>query len=66
MSDIQVRGPKDCATTLSHNGETYTAKKGIFTVPEAIFEHLHHHGFKAVGAQADDDAKTEPKAEAQP
>lgn len=52
MSDIKMRGPKDCADTLSHAGETYSAdKKGIFTVPVEAYDALRLHGFIAVGEQ---------------
>lgn len=50
MSDVQVRGPKGCAKTLSFGGETFTAdKKGIFTVPIEAAEHLRRHGFSVEG-----------------
>ena len=52
MSDIKMRGPKGCADTLSHAGETFTAdKKGVFTVPVSAHEFLILHGFVAVGDQ---------------
>ncbi len=45
---VQVRGPKDCAPTLSHGGETLKAEKGIFTVPREALEALIRHGFQVV------------------
>ena len=52
MSDIKMRGPKGCADTLSHAGESYSAdKKGVFTVPVDAYESLLRHGFVAVGEQ---------------
>ncbi|MDE1907445.1 MAG: hypothetical protein KGH75_13455 [Rhodospirillales bacterium] len=55
MSDIKMRGPKGCADTLSHAGESYAAdKKGIFTVPVEAYESLSRHGFIAVGEQPAD------------
>jgi hypothetical protein len=57
MSDIKVRGPKGCADTLSHAGQSYQAdKKGIFTVPVEAHEHLLRHGFVAVGEPKPDEA----------
>ncbi|KZC23539.1 hypothetical protein RHOFW104T7_13130 [Rhodanobacter thiooxydans] len=49
MSDIKMRGPEGCANTLSFGGESFAAKKGVFTVPVEAFEHLKRHGFVAIG-----------------
>lgn len=52
MSDIKMRGPKDCADSLSFDGQSYSAdRKGIFTVPVGAHESLLRHGFVAVGEQ---------------
>lgn len=46
---IPMRGPKDCAATLSHGGKTYTADKlGFFAVPLEAVEELLRHGFRLV------------------
>lgn len=50
MSDIKMRGPKDCADSLSFDGQSYAAdKKGTFTVPVEAYESLQLHGFTAIG-----------------
>jgi hypothetical protein len=50
MSDIKMRGPEDCADTVSFADTTYTAdKKGVFTVPDEAYESLLLHGFTAIG-----------------
>jgi len=50
MSNIKVRGPKGCATTLSFAGKEYKAdKKGLFAVPYEALEHLRLHGFAVDG-----------------
>lgn len=55
MSDIKMRGPDDCADSLSFNGETYTAsKKGVFTVPVEAYGPLIAQGFTAVGDVPDE------------
>jgi hypothetical protein len=52
MSEIQVRGPKGCAKTLSFDGKSYSAnKQGIFSVPSESWEHLQRHGFKVDGQE---------------
>jgi hypothetical protein len=54
MSDIKLSGPKDCADSLSFDGQTYIAdKKGIFTVPEEAYGPFIAQGFTAVGDAAD-------------
>lgn len=55
MSDITMRGPKACANTLSFDGQTYTSKKGIFTVPAEAAEHLKRHGFTVDGEEVADE-----------
>ena len=46
---VPMRGPKDCASTLSVGGKTITADKfGVFAVPAEAVETLLRHGFKAV------------------
>lgn len=42
---IEIVGPQGCADTLSHDGKTYVAEKGVFTVPAQAFEALKRHGF---------------------
>lgn len=59
MSDIKMRGPEGCANTLSFGGETFTAKKGVFTVPVEAFEHLKRHGFTAIGQPKTDEELAE-------
>jgi hypothetical protein len=55
MSDIKMRGPEDCAPTLSYAGETYGAdKKGVFTVPVEAYGQLIGQGFTAVGDAPDE------------
>lgn len=55
MSDIKMRGPEDCASTLSFDGQTYSAdKKGIFTVPVDAYGLLLVQGFTAVGDVPDE------------
>lgn len=51
MSDAQMRGPKGCAKTLSFGGQTYTAQKGIFTVPVEAVAHLKYQGFTVDGTE---------------
>ncbi len=51
-SGVPMRGPKGCATTLSHAGRVYEADKtGAFTVPEHAVESLKRHGFRVVGGE---------------
>lgn len=45
---VLVRGPKDCAPTLSHAGREIRAEKGVFAVPLEAVEALLRHGFKVV------------------
>ena len=46
---IPMRGPKDCAPTLSHGGKTITADKfGVFAVPVEAVETLQRQGFRVV------------------
>lgn len=59
MSDIKMRGPEGCANTLSFGGETFTAKKGVFTIPVEAFEHLRRHGFTAIGQPKTDEELAE-------
>lgn len=45
---VPMRGPKDCAQTLSHAGEVIRAEKGVFTVPREAVETLIRHGFQVI------------------
>ena len=55
MSNIKMRGPADCADSLSFAGETFSAdKKGIFTVPVEAYGPLIGQGFVAVGDVPDE------------
>jgi hypothetical protein len=55
MSDIKMRGPEDCAPSLSFAGDSYTAdKKGLFTVPVEAYGPLIAQGFTAVGDVPDE------------
>lgn len=48
-SPIRMRGPQNCAPTLSLEGREIRADKGgIFTVPAGARETLERHGFKVV------------------
>lgn len=68
MSDITMRGPKGCANTLSFGGQSYSAKKGLFTVPAEAAEHLKRHGFTVDGeevAEIDEQRAAREAAEAE-
>ena len=54
MSDIKMKGPQDCASTVSWGGNDYTANgKGVFTVPVEAYSDLLDHDFIAVGNPPD-------------
>jgi hypothetical protein len=59
MADVKIKHPRGSADTLSIAGKSYTAEKGVFTVPHEDHAALiKAHGFKIV------ESKPDPKAEA--
>ena len=46
---VPMRGPKDAAPTVSHDGKTISAdKNGVFAMPLEAVETFLRHGFKVV------------------